>query len=83
MDEITAMLAQTADNGLYFEDGRYFDWSSRGRAIEPGGLRVTSGGVEVCGFEVGDDDGATQIDLTRDEMTALARALLASLAAWR
>lgn len=67
-EQLLATLTTTGvDNGWYGDSGAYVDWST------------TDGDTVV--LEAGDDDGAVQLKLTRDELRKLHRQLTLTLLA--
>lgn len=63
-EQLIASLTATNpdETGVYFDDGRYLDWSSR----------TADDRVRL---EVGDEDEAVQVELDRDEVVRVQRAL--------
>jgi hypothetical protein len=62
---LIASLTATAPNGLYLDDDRYIDWSTK-----------TENGVVL---EVGTSADGAQIEMSRDEVLALQQRLTAWL----
>lgn len=67
-EQMIESLALVAEHSTYFDDGRYFDWTTR----DEDGTRT---------LEAGDGDDAVQVRMTRDEMLQLHAALTATLLA--
>lgn len=67
-EQMINSLALVAEHAAYFDDGRYFDWS-------------TSNEFGTRSLEVGDGVDAVQVPMSRDDMVRLHAALTASLLA--
>ena len=67
-EQMIESLALVAEHAVYFDDGRYFDWS-------------VPNGDGTRTFEAGDATEASQVRMSRDDMVRLHAALTATLLA--